>query len=63
MPIRTTLLWILGALGLALTLLPSVFVFTGSIEPSQHKLLMAVGMVFWFAAAPYLTRRSGAENK
>jgi len=63
MPIKTTLIWILGALGLALTLLPSVFVFTGAIPLSQHKTFMAIGMILWFAAAPYLTRQSGAPKQ
>jgi len=42
--------------GLILTLFPSFFVFGGMMTPETHKLLMLVGTVFWFAAAPFWMR-------
>lgn len=44
---------LLSAVGLALTALPAFFVFAGAITWSTHALLMAVGMVVWFATAPF----------
>lgn len=43
-------LWILAGLGLLLTILPPVLVFTQSIDFSMHTTLMTVGMVVWFGA-------------
>ncbi len=50
---KRTLLGILAISGLALTLLPSVLVFTGALSGPANKVLMAVGMLLWFAAAPF----------
>jgi hypothetical protein len=41
----------LSYLGLALSLLPSLFVFAGAIEPSTSKAVMIVGMLLWFSTA------------
>ncbi|HEV7348455.1 hypothetical protein [Telluribacter sp.] len=51
MTIPKTLAYILGALGLGLTIVPSMLVFSGLISQDQNKTLMAVGMVLWFVAA------------
>lgn len=44
--------------GLALTLIPSVLVFTGSITLDLNKQLMAAGTIIWFVAAPIWFRKS-----
>lgn len=44
---------ILSAAGLALTVGPAFFVFTGDITWDTHATLMLVGTVLWFATAPY----------
>ncbi len=44
---------LLSFLGLALTLIPSLFVFTGVIELPLYKTLMLVGTVLWFVTAPF----------
>ena len=45
-----TILWIIAGIGLLLTILPPVLVFTKSIEFSLHLTLMTVGMFLWFGA-------------
>ena len=45
-----TVLWVLAGLGLILTVLPSILVFTGSITFDLHLTLMTIGMVLWFGA-------------
>jgi hypothetical protein len=47
------ILIILSFLGLALTILPTFFVFTGAIPWQTHANLMTAGMVLWFATAPF----------
>lgn len=45
-----TLLKIFAGLGLLLTILPSILVFSGAIYFKLHLVLMAIGMVLWFGA-------------
>lgn len=45
----------IGALGL--TLIPSLFVFTGDINLDLHKKLMTIGTILWFIAAPIWFRK------
>jgi ABC-type transport system involved in cytochrome bd biosynthesis fused ATPase/permease subunit len=44
--------------GLALTLLPSLLVFHGSLSTNVHKQLMLAGAMIWFIAAPLWFRKS-----
>ena len=44
-------------IGLLATILPSVLVFSGAIEPGTHKAMMAAGMILWFAATPFFLKR------
>ena len=37
--------------GLALTLIPSILVFTGAMTNATHKWLMTLGMILWFGGA------------
>jgi hypothetical protein len=39
--------------GLVLTVAPSFFVLGGSITWGTHASLMLVGMLLWFASAPF----------
>ncbi len=47
------LLKILSLIGLALTVVPSFLVFKGLIPFEHHTLLMFIGMILWFATAPF----------
>jgi hypothetical protein len=52
-----TLLISAAFFGLLATIVPSILVFAGTINPGTHKAIMAIGMVVWFAAAPFCIRR------
>ncbi|MHA6247381.1 hypothetical protein ACXYMU_05540 [Pontibacter sp. CAU 1760] len=52
------ILKILSYLGLALTIVPSILVFSGAIELSFHKTLMLVGTLLWFVTAPFWLNKS-----
>ena len=45
------LLTLIGYLGLALTIVPAILVFAGSLEMEQHKWLMLIGLILWFGSA------------
>lgn len=45
------LLIVISIIGLMLTIIPSILVFTENITLQNHKLLMAIGMVLWFGTA------------
>jgi hypothetical protein len=49
----TLLLKIVSITGLALTLIPSMLVFTDIITFDMHTNLMVVGMILWFATSPF----------
>lgn len=46
-----TLLKILSGLGLALTIVPSILVYTQTITLYDHKNLMILGMFLWFSTS------------
>ena len=48
-----TLLKLISFAGLGLTVVPSFLVFAGVIAWETHAALMLVGMVLWFASAPF----------
>ncbi len=54
MTAKKILLGVLAITGLVLTILPSILVFNGMITLEQHKIFMLVGMLAWFAAAPFV---------
>jgi hypothetical protein len=54
---------IISYLGLALTIVPSLFVFKGVIDTKVHYNLMIVGMVLWFATAPFCMRSRPLDEK
>ncbi|MCC9168764.1 hypothetical protein [Pontibacter harenae] len=47
------ILKIISYIGLALTVVPSFLVFSGTIEPELHKTLMLAGALSWFLTAPF----------
>lgn len=47
------LLKVLSFAGLALTIVPSIFVFAQEITMDTHKQLMIVGMLLWFTTSPF----------
>lgn len=49
-------------LGLVLTVLPGFLVFFGVIELKTHYILMATGMVAWFATAPFWMQGPSLEE-
>jgi len=51
------LLCTLGLIGLLATVLPAILVFSGIIEPGTHKTVMLIGMIVWFATAPFVMKR------
>lgn len=48
--------------GLVLTLLPSILVFTGTISGPTHKILMLIGMLLWFSTGPMWIKRPGESS-
>lgn len=48
-----TVLKIISVIGLILTILPSILVFTRTISIDDHKAMMIVGMFLWFLSAPF----------
>ncbi len=52
------LLWyLLGGLGLGLTIIPAIMVFNGTLSSSENKNYMTIGMIIWFLAATKLIKR------
>lgn len=47
-----TLLKILSAVGLLLSILPAFLVFTGALTFEQYTLLLMIGTLLWFLTAP-----------
>jgi hypothetical protein len=54
---------IISYIGLLLTIVPSLFVFRGVIDMKVHFNLMIVGMVLWFATAPFCMKSSLPDEK
>lgn len=57
------LLAVISYIGLALTVIPSVLVLVGKIELKTNFWLMVVGMVAWFATAPFWMKGTSFEEK
>ena len=47
-------------LGLILTLIPSIMVFSGVIEFPMHKTLMFIGTVLWFSTRPFIVEKGSS---
>jgi hypothetical protein len=52
-----TLTKILSAIGLGLTVIPSFFVFAGSVTWQTHADLMLGGTLLWFVTAPFWMKK------
>lgn len=57
-----SMLKILSYSGLALTGIPSILLFTGSIEHETHLRLMGAGMILWFATAVFWIKPTSLED-
>lgn len=44
------ILWVTSGIGLLLTILPPILVFTNSIDFKFHIYMMNLGMILWFGA-------------
>ncbi|HEX6227715.1 MAG TPA: hypothetical protein VFZ52_25025 [Chryseolinea sp.] len=55
-----TLMSIVAVAALALTLIPAILVFQGSIDLALHKQLMAAGTLLWFVSAPIWFRKKAS---
>jgi hypothetical protein len=51
------MLIVCSAVGLILTVVPSVLVAMGSMEWQTHANLMTAGMIVWFVAATWQSRK------
>ena len=48
--------------GLAFTILPSILVLNGVLNLQNHFWLMSVGMVLWFATAPFWMKSKSLDE-
>jgi hypothetical protein len=48
--------------GLAFTILPSILVLKGVLNLQNHFWLMSVGMVLWFATAPFWMKSKSLDE-
>ena len=59
---RISVLKLVSWLGLALTLLPSFFVFSGTLTLDGFKTVVLAGSVLWLATAPFWINRDRSEE-
>lgn len=57
-----SILIIISYLGLALTIIPSILVLQGVISLENNFLLMAIGMVLWFATSPFWMKSTSLDE-
>ncbi|MFK7843791.1 MAG: hypothetical protein AB8G77_00715 [Rhodothermales bacterium] len=58
----TSVLKIISYLGLGLTVIPSMLVFSGDITWERHALLMLIGTLMWFGTAPFWMKDKEAQE-
>lgn len=58
-----TVLTIISVIGLVLTIVPSILVFKQIIPMQMHFTLMAIGMVLWFATAPFWMKTKSLDDE
>jgi hypothetical protein len=51
----------IACIGLLATVLPSILLFAGALEMGVHKTIMGIGMVLWFATAPFFMKRKNTQ--
>lgn len=52
----------IAMIGLILTIVPSILVFTNTIEITTHKNIMLVGTILWFITAPLWMGKKDAKG-
>ncbi len=57
------LLKLISLLGLSLTIIPAVLVFTETIELPLSKTLMLVGTLLWFCTAPFWMNKEKKQQE
>jgi hypothetical protein len=57
------ILKMISFIGLGLTIIPSILVFTGVISFDAHITLMIIGMLCWFLTAPFWINKVAAEKE
>ncbi|MEQ8241104.1 MAG: hypothetical protein RIA69_17945 [Cyclobacteriaceae bacterium] len=57
-----TILKIISLIGLILTLVPALLVFYGVIDKSTDFMLMTIGVVLWFASAPFWMKNPSLDS-
>ena len=55
-----TICKMISYVGLIVTVVPSMLVFSGMVELETHKVMMLIGMILWFITAPFWMNRQGA---
>lgn len=58
-----SILKLVSYLGLALSLIPGLMVFTGRIELETSKNILIAGMLLWFLTAVFWIERSSFEDE
>ncbi|WP_340114697.1 hypothetical protein [Maribellus mangrovi] len=56
------LLILISYIGLAFTFIPSILVLKGVVTLQNHFWLMVVGMVLWFATAPFWMKSKSLDE-
>ncbi len=57
------ILKVISYLGLALSLIPGLLVFAGTIELETSKNLLIAGMLLWFLTAIFWIERTSLEDE
>ena len=58
---KNIILKIISYLALAGTIIPSILVFTGSMNIQTNKTIMGISMVVWFITAPFWINKKSEE--
>lgn len=62
MPAMKPILKAISYLGLALSLVPGLLVFTGKIDLATSKNVLIAGMLLWFLTAIFWIERTSLED-
>lgn len=55
-------LQVISFIGLALTIVPSILVMKGILTLQHHFWLMSIGMILWFATAPFWMKSKSLDE-
>lgn len=58
-----TLLKIVSYIGLGMTIIPSILVFSGVIETKTSFIIMGIGMFVYFGSAPFWMKSKSLEEE